>query len=781
MTTKTEWTKTYGQWIIRWRWPVILLMVALALAAGKGGEFLEFNTDYRVFFSDDNPQLIAFEELQKTYTKVDNIQFVISSLDGDAISPTVLTAVEELTQKAWLLPFALRVDSVSNFQHTQAVEDDLLVADLVEGANHLTKEQLEQIRSIAQHEPALKTMLISPDSAVTAINVTFQMPEKEMNEVPTATAAARKLAKDIEAAYPVKIYLSGMVMMNNAFMESSMNDMGTLVPAMYLIIIITMLLLVRSITATIATVFVLAFSVMSGMGLAGWLGIKLTPPSSAAMTIIMTLAVADSIHLIVTMLANMRKGMEKKLAIIDSVRINFMPIFLTSITTAIGFLAMNGSDSPPFHDLGNITAMGVMAAFVLSVTFLPALLSLLPIKAKEGQTFFNHGMDAFSNFVIRRQNMVMIVSIVIAIGVLAMIPRNDLNENFVKYFAPSTTFRADVDFTSNHLTGLYQLQFSLPAEGSNGVSDPEFLAHTKGFVDWLRSQPEVQHVRSITDTMQRLNMNLHGDDPAWYKLPEARDLAAQYLLLYELSLPYGLDMNNQLNVDKSSTQIVATLQNLTTRELRDISIRGEQWLKDNAPKMQATGIGPGIMFAYISERNIKSMLGSTFIALILISLLITITLRSVKIGVISLLPNLLPAGLAFGVWGLLVGEVNMAAAMVTGMSLGIVVDDSIHFLSKYLRARREKGMDSESAVRYAFSSVGIAIVVTSAVLVAGFMVLAQSTFALNSQMALLTSIAIAMALLADFLLLPVLLMRMDKQEYTDLIIKDGQTVANATS
>jgi len=178
--------------------------------------------------------------------------------------------------------------------------------------------------------------------------------------------------------------------------------------------------------------------------------------------------------------------------------------------------------------------------------------------------------------------------------------------------------------------------------------------------------------------------------------------------------------------------------------------------------MQATGIGPGIMFAYISERNLKSMLGGTFIALLLISVLITLTLRSFKIGVISLLPNLLPAGLAFGVWGLVVGEVNMAAAMVTGMSLGIVVDDSIHFLSKYLRARREESMDAESAVRYAFSSVGVAIIVTSVVLVAGFMVLAQSTFALNSQMALLTSIAIAMALLADFLLLPVLLMRMDR-------------------
>ncbi len=762
MNKTSEWAQVYAQWIVRWRWPVILLAVLMAFGAASGGRFLAFNTDYRVFFSDDNPQLMAFEELQETYTKIDNIQFVLESLNGNALSPDVMDAVEKLTEESWLLPFALRVDSVSNFQHTTAVGDDLVVADLIEDARHLSKEQLKGLGDVAQHEPSLKTMLISSDNVVTAINVTFQMPEKAMDEVPKAAAAARKLAAEIEAAYPVKIYLNGMVMMNNAFMESSMNDMGTLVPAMYLIIIIMMLVLVRSFSATAATVFVLAFSVLTGMGLAGWLGIKLTPPSSAATTIIMTLAVADSIHIIVSMLASMRKGMEKRLAVIESLRVNFMPVFLTSITTAIGFLSMNASDSPPFHDLGNITAMGVMAAFVFSVTFLPAMLAVLPVRAKAGRTRFSAWMDVFSDQVIRRQRFIMMGSVAIAVVVLAMIPRNELNEDFVKYFDTSTTFRSDVDFASEHLTGLYQLQYSLPAGESNGVSDPKFLADAKAFVDWLRTQPEVEHVNSITDTFQRLNMSLHGDDPAWYKLPEERDLAAQYLLLYELSLPYGLDMNNQLNVDKSSTQIIATLKNLTTRELREVTIRGEQWLADHAPEIQATGIGPAIMFAYISERNIKSMLGGTLLALLLISVLISFALRSVKIGMISLLPNLLPAGLAFGVWGLVVGEVNMAAAMVTGMSLGIVVDDSIHFLSKYLRARREEGMDAEAAVRYAFSSVGIAIVVTSVVLVAGFMVLAQSTFALNSQMALLTSIAIAMALLADFLLLPVLLMRMDR-------------------
>ncbi len=766
MNAKHDWAEVYANWIIRWRWPVILLAIILGLAAASGGRFLAFNTDYRVFFSDDNPQLMAFEQLQRTYTKTDNIQFVVEALHGDTITPEVLEAVETITQKAWLLPFALRVDSVTNFQHTTAREDDLIVADLVEGAANMSPDQLEHVRAVAQHEPSLKTMMISSDSAVMGINVTFQMPEKEMDEVPRAANAARELAKEIEANYPVNIYLNGMTMMNNAFMESSMNDMAKLVPAMYVIIILVMLFLVRSLTATIATVIVLFLSVMAGMGLAGWLGIKLTPPSSAATTIIMTLAVADSIHIIISMLAGMRQGIEKHLAIIDSLRINFMPVFLTSITTAIGFLSMNASDSPPFHDLGNITAMGVMAAFLFSITLLPALLAVLPIKAREGTSFLGRHMDGFADMVVANQRMVMLGSVLVTIVVLMMIPRNELNEDFVKYFDTSTTYRADVDFTSEHLTGLYQLQYSLPAGSSNGVSDPVFLNHAKDFVDWLRSQPEVQHVRSITDTFQRLNMNLHGDDPAFYKLPEQRDLAAQYLLLYELSLPYGLDMNNQLDVDKSSTQVIATLENLTTRELRDVTQRGEQWLKEHAPSMQTTGIGPAIMFAYISERNIKSMLGATFIALLLISLLVGLALRSFKLGMVSLLPNLLPAGLAFGIWGFLVGEVNMAAAMVTGMSLGIVVDDTIHFLSKYLRAKREKGMDAEAAVHYAFSSVGVAIVVTSVILLAGFMILAQSTFALNSQMALLTSIAIVMALVADFLLLPVLLMRIDKPKKT---------------
>lgn len=200
---------------------------------------------------------------------------------------------------------------------------------------------------------------------------------------------------------------------------------------------------------------------------------------------------------------------------------------------------------------------------------------------------------------------------------------------------------------------------------------------------------------SITEVIKRLNKNIHGDEPTWYRLPETREMTAQYLLLYEMSLPYGLDLNDRLNVDKSATRLTVFLNSISNNQLLALERRAQAWIKDNAPTFMPTvGSGPSIMFAYIGKRNIESMLMGTTLALILISFILILALRSVKIGLISLLPNLVPAAMAFGLWGLLVGQVGLALSVVTAMTLGIVVDDTVHFLSKYLRAGREKGFNA---------------------------------------------------------------------------------------
>lgn len=560
--------------------------------------------------------------------------------------------------------------------------------------------------------------------------------------------------------------MTGVVMLSNAFFEASIQDFMTLTPAMYLIIILTITFLLRSIGATVATVLVIVFSVAASMGAAGWLGLKLTPPSFASGTIIMTLAVADSIHILTTLFSALRKGMSREEAIHHSMRLNIGPVFLTSVTTAVGFLSMNTSDAPPFHDLGNITAIGVMWAFVLSVTFLPAILATMSIKARSSGNKFEHWMELLGEFVIHKRKAVFVSAGLFAILIVSAIPLNVFDDNFVAYFDDSVQFRFDTDYVNDNLTGVYQIQYSLSSGEDYGVSNPVFMKKVEAFVTWMRKNPDVTHVNTFTDTLKRINKNMHADNQEYYRLPEEKDLSAQYVLLYELSLPEGLDLNNQMDIGKSATQIIVTVKDMPSSQIASIAEAGREWLLKEQ-KLDAYGTGPAVMFAYISDTNMRNMLYGTAIAIVIISMLITVSLRNLRIGALSLIPNLLPIAMAFGLWGLIDGQVNVAVSMVTGMALGIVVDDSVHFLSKYLRARREKGLSREHAVRYAFSTVGIAIVVTSIVLVAGFAVLGQSSFGMNSNMAILTAIAIAMALLADFLLLPVLLLKFDKHQTAD--------------
>ncbi|MEB8433822.1 MMPL family transporter [Cocleimonas sp. KMM 6892] len=766
--------KKYAESVIQFRWALLILSVLFMLLAGVGAKNLFFNNDYRIFFSADDPRLQAFEELQNTYTKNDNVIIVLAPKDGVVFKTETLTAIEDVTEKAWQTPYSIRVDSLSNYQHSESVEDDMSVANLFEEASELDADELSRIKAIALNEPLLLHRLISEKAHVSALNITMEFPKqipdgkggtiaadptKQVSEVVTSV---RELKSYIEKTYPeLSVHLSGIVMMNNAFGEATIYDMSHLLPMALLLILITVFLLLRSVSGTLATLLVILFSVITAFGLAGWLGIELSSPVMSAPVIIMTLAVADCVHILSTWLSEIRQGSDKKTAMVESLRVNFMPVFLTSVTTAIGFLSLNTSDAPPFRDLGNVAAMGVIAAFIFSIFFLPAIATLLPIREKKKDTHTLKIMSSFAEWVIAKQKSLLVGMSLIAVVLISLIPINELNDVFVEYFDERIEFRRDTDFISQNLTGIYNIEYSINTENTGDISDPDVLVNIKKFTDWLNTQPEVVHVNTVTDTFTRLNKNMHGDDKSYYKLPESREMAAQYLLLYEMSLPFGLDLNNQIDIDKKSTRITVTLKTISTKQVLEMETRVDQWMEQNMPHLKAVGASPTIMFAHIGMKNIISMISGTTIALVLISLILVFALKSWRYGLLSLIPNLVPAGMAFGIWALISGEIGLALSVVTAMTLGIVVDDTIHFLSKYLRARREKGLGAEDAVRYAFSTVGVALWVTSVALVAGFLVLATSSFKLNSGMGLLTAIVIAIALIVDFLLLPPLLIKLD--------------------
>lgn len=764
----------YSDWILRWRYVVVIITLVSAFMLARGGENLVFTNDYRYFFSEDNPQLLEFEALQDTYTKNDNIYIMLDPKDGEVFNRKYLSALKELTEGSWQIPYSIRVDSITNFQHTYAEQDDLIVIDLVDDVDNLSAEDLAYIKNVALNEPLLVHRLVSESANAAGVNVTIELPGKnEITEGPEVVSFTRNMIKEFEQEYPeLDVYTTGIVMMNNAFPEASISDMKNLIPFAFLAIIVGLYLFLRSISATIAALIVIILSIMMGMGTAGWFGFKLTPPSASAPTMILTLAVADCVHFLTTFLNSMRTGMDKFTAIKESLRVNFNPIFLTSLTTVIGFLSLNFSDVPPFRDLGNITAMGVTYAFILSIFFLPAVVAILPFKVKQRVDKKTKLMQGIAEFVIAKRKILLWAMGIVIIGFITVIPRNEINDKFVEYFDESIEFRRHTDYVADKVTGLYSIQFSLESSNSGGISEPQFLNVMDEFVAWTRNQSEVMHVNAVSDTFKRLNKNMHGDDEKLYSLPDNRELAAQYLLLYEMSLPYGLDLNDQINVDKSSTRISTTLKTLSTTEMLAFEEKSRKWLEQNAAGIKAAISSPAVIFSHLAMRNIDSMIVGTLVALVLISIILIFALRSLKLGLISLIPNLAPIGVAFGLWGIFVSEIGLALSIVAGMTLGIVVDDTVHFMSKYLRAKREKNLSATEAVRYAFENVGTALLVTTVVLAAGFLVLAMSAFELNSAMGLLTAVTIVIALIIDFLFLPPLLIALEENRNEEDLVPD---------
>lgn len=764
----------FNQWIVSHFIITALLALTIVGVAATNLPDIKFDSDYRIFFSEDNPQLQAFEELQGNYTKNDSVMFVIAPKDGNAFSPQALSLVEALTEQAWKLPYSQRVDSITNYQHTEAEEDDLLVQDLVHDALRRSPAELSHAEAVALNEPSLVKRLISEDSRVTAVNVTVEIPGvNNTKELPQVIEAARALKAAFAAQYPnVDIYLTGRVVNNYAFKEASLFDLSHIVPLAFLIALLCIAIymfvasgsLITTISGTLVTLAVIITSILFAQGIAIWAGIHMSPPAANAPTMILTLAIADSIHILVTFFHHMRMGEDKKTAIRESLRINHQPVFLTSITTLVGFLSLNFSDAPPFRDLGNIVAIGVFAAWALSITLLPALLVILPIKVKKDAENKVGWISRLAEILIANYRKVLALSVVVILGCGAFLPSNELNDIWSEYFDKSMPQRQAGDFTRENLTGLNNISYSIEAGDSGGISDPDYLVQLENITQWFRQQPEVVHVNTFTDVMKRLNKNMHSDDEQWYTLPDSRELAAQYLLLYEMSLPFGLDLNNQVNVDKSATRLTVTVRNLSTNQLLSLQSRANEWIQHNTTGLTiGEGSSSDVMFAHIGYRNVRTMLEGTFLALLLISAMLAVSLRSFRYGMISLLPNLLPALVAFGLWGMFVGRVGLGLSVVAGMTLGIVVDYSVHFLSKFLRAKREAGLGTEDAIRYAFSTVGVALFVTTIILFANFSVLALSDFGLNSQMGLLTAVTIVVALLVDFFFLPPLLLYLAKR------------------
>ncbi|NVK43536.1 MAG: MMPL family transporter [Oceanospirillaceae bacterium] len=750
--------------------PVKVLIGSVILAAllMAGMSQLTFRSDNRVFFADDNPELQQLERFEQLYGRDDNLIYVVKALKGDLFTPERLHAINEITDAAWALPDVKRVDSVTNFQRVRAVGDDIEIDHLARSGDPLTTAQARQLKADAALEPLLTDRLLSKDGALGLVVVQFNFQaETASSQSEAAMAAGQEILDRFAQTYPdLELGLSGSVALDHAFVEASTYDSSVLLPIMLVILLLIIVVALRSVVGAVATFLVILLSTLCALGLAAMLGIPLSSPSVIAPNIILTLATCDCIHICAGMMRHRRSGRSRPDAVKVALLECWWPVTLTTLTTAIGFLTLSFSAVPPFAHLGIIVAIGSLMAWFLSVSFFPALLCVLPWRGKTASLPAERFSGAVARIVLANPRRLLVGISAVAVVLCSLAFTNVLDDRYVRYFDQSFSFREATDRMNEDLGGFYILEFSLDSREEGGIATPQYLQEVDAFADWLRQQPGVTHVHGLPDIMKTVNRAMQGGDASAYVLPGNRDLAAQYLALYEMSLPFGTDLRNQLTADKRYSRLSVSLNDISTRDMTDLQARAEAWAADNTRVIAASAkaTGTSLLFAHIGNRNIQEMLQGIAMGVLVVWVIFLVAFRSLVLSLVGTFANFIPCLATLGIWALINGEVGMAVATVASVTFGVVVDATIHMLSSFVRIQREEGAGSAAAVRATFETVGPGLVTMTLSLAAGFLCLAFSGFQINAWMGTMAALTIFVALLFDLFFMPAILLLLKSRE-----------------
>jgi uncharacterized protein len=757
--------RSYSDFVLQHPGKILAVLLLFVLLMAIGLKNLSISNDFRVYFSEDNPQLMTFDAFEEIFTPTDNVSLIIVANTGDVFTRRGLDLIEKLTKESWQIPSSILVTSFSNFQHVTANGDTIESRDLVENAETLTDQEITQIKTITLSKERLVKRMISADGVMAGIFITLQLNRESYNESNRVVNFTRAIRDRYQKQYPeFKLYVGGSTTMNSTLAEGVENDLEKLLPLSYFIIFGGLIVLLRSVTGTIAIGLMVSACLIVTFGFFGFIDPILTPVAGFVPSILLSIIVADSVHILSSFSHAYHSDQNKLQAIRDSLDINLLPVTITSATTIVGFLCLNFSDSPPYRALGNMIASGVVLAWVFSLTVLPALIYYFPMRKKQDQNRGDIFFSKIASFVITRQQSLLVTFTLLSLLFILFIPANRISDNWAEYFDDSFEVRKMVDIIDGKLTGVNFLEYVLTSKLDGGISNPKYLNQVEAFGQWYEQQKLVVSVNRYTQILKEFNQLLHKGNSNWHKIPATRELAAQFQLLYELTLPHGLGTDSMIDISKTSTRMTVSIKVAGTDKMLELDNRALLWLQQNAPAIKATpGTGLGLIFAHIVDRNINSLLFGTALALVLISLLLIIVFCSWRYGLISLIPNIIPAVITYGLWGMLLARIDMCLAIVACATLGIVVDDTVHFMHKYLYAKRRLNMKPPEAVDFAFRTVGKALFITSVVLVAGFAVLGLSHMFTTVEVGIMMSITIAVALIVDFLFLPPLLLLIDKQ------------------
>lgn len=744
------------------RYLLATLSILLGGAISLGALKTTIDSSDDSILSEDDPYRLEVAQVNKDFPPSTSVLFAFMSPEGDVFNRDMLQAMQDLTDRYTDVESAVSVASLIN-RRLNAVDADIHERDyLLPELDELTAQDLVKIREIALADKDLTQSMLSPEGDMALAVIKFHATSEEQATQLRIAKTVIDLRDSLREQYPEQnIYVLGRILFEYDSYNAQIKDAKYLFPIVMLTILGLMYFCLRSLSFALAIAVVSVMSVGLTVGTVGWAQVPFNQISNMGPLVVFMIAMADSIHLVSVYLQGLHKSLSKFEALSESLRVNIQPVTLATVTTAMGFLSLNYCASPGIYGFGNVVAMGVVWAFLVTFTLLPALILLLPVKKVPEPL----GVKGFINFVAKlvanHGKQLFWGSLLLIVVTFAMLPLNKVDFDRFSFIDKDSDFHTVISALAEKIGNDQSLVYSINSGKYYGITEPEFLRKIEKFSIWLEEQPQTSFVTSYTGFLKNRNMAENDNDPAWEVLPEDNLQIIDYLVGYQLVQEIEPQLEPIFNSEYSAIRMVVGTSNLSNVQLLDFSEEIEDWITLNMdPAYDVMHGDNSILYARLNKMISLQLMEGFTLSFLLITATLLVGLKSVRYGLLSMIPNLFPATIVFGIWGLLVGELSPYILMLFSISIGLVVDDSVHVLSKYIVARRE-GESPEAAVQYSLDKAGSAITITTLSLAVGTFILVLSNTFYYQNVALLLTPIIIVALLLDLLFLPPLLVRFD--------------------
>ncbi len=743
--------------------PKTILMVGLIILFSLMAGLPKLSADftYRVWFKDNNEWLKRFDAFERRFGSDETLVLVLHSPSG-VFDLETGEMIRELTRDLWKIPTVIRVTSLANHSWVHSKNDDIMVEPLLPEQGPLNQSVLDERKVVALKDEQVPGYLVSKDGKTAMFYANLKPSLSQSPDYHVAVTSIQDiLKKKYEGKGDHQFHLTGNPVINSAFQDSAQRDIQLLFPIVILITIVSLWFTFKSAGGVALSLLTVFTSILATLGLAGWLGFKISTTTALLPQILIAVGVAESVHVLVTYFANLSAGMNRKDALRASVAKNYTPTVFTSITTTAGFISFASAEVAPIMHLGVLAGAGALIAWSNTFLILVPLVRLLPV-GKPKAKIEDDEMGAASPVALRITEWIhkfryAIVIIFISLTALStwLAAKNEVNSDPFKYFAKDYPLVVATDFIEEHVGSAVGPEVVLSSGQPEGAKDPAFLRKVEEFQNWVGALPSVTKTVSLIDILKATNRSLHGDEQRYYSIPEQKEAVAQLLFLYTMSLPQGLDINDRITLDNDAVRlsVLWKLHDSITvmKNIYDIEAKAKEMGLD----AKVTGKVP--LWQSMNGYVVQSFVDSIFSSTLMIGALMVFALMSFHLGLISMIPNIVP--LVFGAAALkLLGKpLDIGTVLVASVCLGIAVDDTIHVMVNY-RKLTKQGKTVSEAFAQIFTHTAKALTVTTLVLVASFGVFAFGSFIPNVNFGIMTALILSIALLTDLFLTPSLLM-----------------------